>query len=302
MGTKIEQVAVIYPKNRKQGRSSIRLSIEAAKLCLNKANCTLNEIELLINSGIYRDRHIGEPAIASLIHGQLERQLTPRRKIKSNENFFCHDLINGGSGPVNAFEVIDSFISSGQNKKALLVSGDALPSRWDYFHFPFDPAAMAILLTHTEEEVGFKAFHTDDYPEHAQLYTGQLSWKKFTRRKGYRNILEIDQDPDYLTACESAAQKSLNDFLTKNNLTPGEIDLVISSTQPTGLIKHLSSLFPEPERQCLTALSWNKVHTAGIGFGLQQAFREDRFAESKNILFMGIGAGITVSMAWYINQ
>jgi len=47
----------------------------------------------------------------------------------------------------------------------------------------------------------------------------------------------------------------------------------------------------------------NKVfHTAGMAFALKKVWDDNRFKNSKNIIFLTVGSGINVSVALYKNQ
>ena len=110
MGVQIHNAATVLTRNRKLQRSSIRLSVKAVEDCLSKEGLDPQQIGVFINSGIFRDKHIGEPAIAALIHGDLRVNCgTP----------FCFDLINGGVGYLNAIEVCAGLIENGESEAAV---------------------------------------------------------------------------------------------------------------------------------------------------------------------------------------
>ncbi len=299
MGISIQSITAVLPKNRKENRSSIRLSARAGASCLQEANLDFNKLNLLTNTGIYRDKHLGEPAIAALIHGQMRRLSAPGEKNSEQSNFFSFDLINGGTGPIEAMQVLNSFIGAGKLQTGMLVSGDALPTRWEVFKFPFSSAAMAILFASSTEEEGFVDFYSHQYPEYHDLYTGQLSWKQFNLRKGYRNIIEIEQSPQYLEACVEAAEDSLVKFFEQKSLHLKTTDLIIPSVQPVNFAMEWKRQSGLRGNMVLPEKEWNNVHTAGIGFGLLKAMKNGQFATAEHVIFLTVGAGIKVSIGWY---
>ena len=50
---------------------ALGLADAAARLCLQRAKRSAEEVDLLINAGVYNDRGISEPAIASLIQEDI---------------------------------------------------------------------------------------------------------------------------------------------------------------------------------------------------------------------------------------
>ena len=83
MGIKIEAVATSVPESggtlemliplfrRHRHKRALILADEAAKKCLEKAGHEPGEVGLLINVGIYRDKNLGEPALASMIQEDI---------------------------------------------------------------------------------------------------------------------------------------------------------------------------------------------------------------------------------------
>ena len=50
------------------------------------------------------------------------------------------------------------------------------------------------------------------------------------------------------------------------------------------------------------AAQYGQVHTAGLGMALHQAMTDGRFERGRNIVFLTVGAGITVVAALYRNN
>ena len=70
MGTVIDRVDIAYPRWRHR-HSALHLAVTAAKDCLRRAGCDPDELDLVVNAGIYRDRNLGEPALAALIQDDI---------------------------------------------------------------------------------------------------------------------------------------------------------------------------------------------------------------------------------------
>ena len=66
MGTVIDRLDVTEGRWRTR-HSALHLAVASARTCLQRAGRDPDDVDLLINAGIYRDRNLAEPALAALI-------------------------------------------------------------------------------------------------------------------------------------------------------------------------------------------------------------------------------------------
>jgi 3-oxoacyl-[acyl-carrier-protein] synthase-3 len=78
MGTIIEAsaAATAAAHQRSLNPGSLELADAAAGSCLERANRTADELDLLINAGVFHDKILSEPAFASLIQEDIGANLT----------------------------------------------------------------------------------------------------------------------------------------------------------------------------------------------------------------------------------
>ena len=217
MGAEIHMVSTAIVFNGSKGRSAILLSAKAGAQCLKDTEMPLHRINKLINTGLYRDKNIGEPAIATLIHTQIDKLLPDHLKI-NNPGFtglFAFDMPNGGVGFLNGIQIANAFLENNESEYAMIVSGDAPPTRNDQWTFPYTSAASAIILKKSDKQSGFKHFLSRSYPEGHDLYSGMLKWKKPFSRRSYRNRIEISMSPYYSTEILKACNETLGIFSRK---------------------------------------------------------------------------------------
>ncbi len=296
MGTEIQMVSTAQAAYGSNSRSSIRLSVEVAGSCLSEAKVPVSGIDQLIFTGVYRDKHIGEPSIASLIHGGMVKRLSESVR---NPDFFCFDLSKGGCGFLQAIQLADAFIQQGRIKHGLIVAGDAPASEKEKLSFPYTPAASAVLVSETDKKIGFKQFYSKTYPAFQDDLISQLHWTIPPGKKSLRNIFKIDTGKDFLHHCLAAAGQCLNEFFSLTGTRAGDFDLIIPSVAPAGFGQLLSLEFDLVNKIVLPETVWGQVHTAGLGFGLRKAFNNGTFGKSRNLLFLAVGSGLTVTIAWY---
>ena len=70
MGTVIERLDVSRGGWRTR-HSALHLAVAAAKTCLQGAGREPDDVDLLINAGVYRDKNLAEPALAALIQEDI---------------------------------------------------------------------------------------------------------------------------------------------------------------------------------------------------------------------------------------
>ena len=71
MGTIIEATATAVAQQRSMAPGALEAVDAAARSCLERADRTAGELDLLINAGVYHDKIISEPAFASLIQEDI---------------------------------------------------------------------------------------------------------------------------------------------------------------------------------------------------------------------------------------
>ena len=142
MGTIIDHTTVTaaVPADRE---SALRIAVAAAKACLHEADCDPNELDLMINAGIYRDRNMGEPALAALIQQDIGAH--PEDPHADTHGTFSFDIANGVCGPLTALRVADGFFRSGSVRRALVVTSDADPGYGMIHDFPFAGVGGALV-------------------------------------------------------------------------------------------------------------------------------------------------------------
>ncbi len=293
MGTIINAIGLSTPGFFRRG--SIAMEVKAARECLNNANLEPNLLGLLINTGIYRDRHIGEPAIATLI----QREIAANEVFTGNRSTFSFDLTNGGCGMLTGMMVVDGYLQSGSIDYGMVVTADVDPTPGKTRGYEFTAAAAAVLLSRHENGGGFLHYKTETDAGAIDDMQGRIEWMEHKGKM--RNILVIRQKEAYAGACARFALDALDVFLKEISLKLKDIDLIIPSQSPPGFLKELKKKKGLEEKLIDVTDKLANVHTAGIGFALERAMAAGRFAAAKNCLFLTVGAGLTASLALYMN-
>jgi len=299
MEVKIEMIAVSRPWSGFQTGNSIKLSAKAASRCLSYAGIDPRDLGLLINTGIYRFKNIGEPSIAALI----QKKIGYKKTLEGHpESTFSFDLNNGGCGWLTGIQLVRESINNGKISCGMVVTGDSEPFSGLSQGFKYEPAAAAIVLSLSKVPGGFTLFRSYTFPGHSQelisrTYYGHLKWK----RNG-NNLLSVRQKESYPDLCVDFAMESLLNFLNESGFAFNDIDLIIPSQSPEGFVNKIRSRTGMNDKIIEVPKKGDRVlHTAGPAFALKKAWDDNRFRTSKRIIFLTVGSGINVSVALYEN-
>lgn len=316
MGALIEAVATSSPGGgtldllipalrRLRRKSSLVLADEAATRCLSRAARSSDSVELLINVGVYRDKNLGEPALASMI--QEDIAANPHQGAHTGHGTFSFDVSNSGCGAINAFQLVNRFTRSGIVRRGMVVASDANPAPGVTRGFTCPPAGGAVLLSPGKDDEGFQGFYFENFPEFEHLRQAFMSWEPRRSRlslpgwsRDGRNVLTIAEAPGYLQRCVDCAQESLRKFLAARKIKLAEIDLVIASQHPPEFPDLLEQRLGLPgDHVVRVAEPFEGALSAAPMAGIETAMQSGRFQKAKRVLFVTVGAGICVGLALY---
>lgn len=303
MATRIEAAVSAHALGGLIGRSSLGLSDRAARSCLERAKRRADEVDLLVNAGIYRQKNVAEPAFATLVQEDIHANPghPPER---GRHGTFSFDVVDGGTGVLTAAELADAFVGPGSARLAMVVAADADPDPGSSAGFPFAPAGGALLLEHADSEEGFRAFEFRTFPDGdaAALFDARVEWKPDggPLHRG-RNVLHVHEAPSFGDACIARASEVASEFLARSGVAPRDVDVLVASQYPHGLAREVAIAIGVPlDRIPLVGDAIARSHTAGPIGALEAAIETGAFARAKNVLFVTVGAGISVGVALYV--
>ena len=103
--------------DRSMTPGALELADDAARTCLDRADRTAEELDLLINAGVYHDRILSEPAFASLIQEDIGANLAQRAP-GAGHGTFSFDVYNGACGLLTGIHLVDGMLASGPSSSA----------------------------------------------------------------------------------------------------------------------------------------------------------------------------------------
>lgn len=300
MGTRIEAAATAHRRGRVLGRGALHLTDVAAQACLRHAHHDAEDLDLLINAGMYKDHHTAEPALASIIQEDLGANVGHPPRI-GHHGTFSFDIVDGGCGVLAAAQLVDAFVGHGTAKLGMIVAADADPAPRTSRGYTFAPAGGAMLIASAEGEHGFVKFARRTFAEHAALFESHLRWDAHAGlvHRG-RNVLEVFEAPEFAARCVDDATEVATELLADAGLDISEIDLLIASQYPrTFPIQLARSLGLPLDRVPRVPRQLEGSHTAGPIGALEAAIDSGAFRRAHHTLFVTAGAGLTIGTALY---
>jgi 3-oxoacyl-[acyl-carrier-protein] synthase III len=302
MGARIEAVSALTSK-RSRKLTARGLADAAVRTCLARAGKQPCDVDMLINSGVYREDNMGEPALAALIQEDIGANLG--QPPIGGRGTFSFDLLNGTCGVISAIWLESGLLRSGVIRVGAIVASDVVPKLKASSSAPFRPVGGAMLLRWDDTEDGFTDFGTETFPEYQDLFVSGLEWQE---RRGLRgpqqqagkNQMVIDSRPGYHARLVDCAEEATHGFLHRLGIGIDDIDLLVPAPSSPDFLDALRLRLGVPgDRVAYVAEDLAGAYTAGPIAALQAAVRSGRLGEARNTLLLAAGAGITVALAVY---
>ena len=289
MGTVVEASAVATPGGDPL-IGAVRLADAAARACVERAHRVPDDVQLLINVGVYLDRNISEPAIAALIQEDIDANVEPGE----GRGTFSFDVRNGACGLLTVIELIDCLLASGTIEVGMVVATDADPEPGFTEGFDFPALGGAVMLSTDSARPGFTRFQSDTFPEYAHLFSSTIDWRVEDGRG--RNVLTVEIADDYAASVLECAEATARKVAAADGLDLREVDAVFATASTPGFGRALAErLGIPPARAAAPANGLDRAHTAGLAAALESV----ALVDAGTALLVSAGAGITVNAAVY---
>jgi 3-oxoacyl-[acyl-carrier-protein] synthase III len=287
MATVIERIELTRGGWRDR-HSALRLAVRAARDCLHETGRTPHDIDLLVNAGIYRDRNLGEPALAAMI--QQDIGANPEAPHAGSHGTFSFDIMNGSCGVLTALQIVDGFLRSHSIDCALIVASDADPGHGMSERFPFSPAGAALLCTWTDDDRGFGRSYWASALDERESFSATVGLVD------NRNILRFDVAATADIHLANVAAHAVERCLSESRRTIDDIDAIAAApAQPrfrTALAGQLGV-----SQNLITIANDEHMHTASLASSLNDA--ATKVGAGGQLLLVAAGAGVTAGAALY---
>nr|CRL76023.1 3-oxoacyl-(acyl-carrier-protein) synthase III [Mycolicibacterium malmesburyense] len=283
----IDQIAVVHGGWRNR-YSALRLTDKAAKRCLRKSRRNADDVELLINAGIYRDRNLGEPALASMIQDDIGAN--DEEPHSGGHGTFSFDVANGSCGMLTALYIVDGFLKSRVIDCALVVAGDADPGRGSSEAFPYSPAGASLLCGWSEDGRGLGPVWWEHSKENGDAVSATIGMVD------QRNRLTIHETPSAERDFALIAARAVQRCLSESDTEIDEIASIVAAPAGRAFRAELAAQLGVPIER-ITVADDEHMHTAALAAALDKA--AGGIPTDGLLMIVAAGAGITAGAALY---
>jgi 3-oxoacyl-[acyl-carrier-protein] synthase III len=286
MGTVIDRLDVARGGWRNR-HSALHLAVASAKTCLHRAGREPSEVDLLINTGIYRDKNLAEPALAALIQDDIGAN--PEDPHDDAHGTFSFDISNGTCGVLTALQIADGFLRSHTIDCALIVASDADPGHGMSEHFPFSPVGAALLCDWSDEDFGLGRVHWVNIPDDGENFRATVGLED-----GH-NMLDFSESAALDEQLAVAGAQVARSCLQGASLSLSDVDIIVAAPARHGYREALAAHLALPVDRIVVADD-ESMHTASLVAALVAA---EGFPPGTRVLLVAAGAGVTAGAALY---
>jgi 3-oxoacyl-[acyl-carrier-protein] synthase-3 len=247
-----------------------------------------SEVDLLINTGIYRDKNLAEPALAALIQDDIGANSEDPHD--DAHGTFSFDISNGTCGVLTALQIADGFLRSHTIECALIVASDANPGHGMSEHFPFSPVGAALLCDWSDDDFGLGPVHWVNLPDDGENFRATVGLD------GAHNMLAFSDSPARDEQFAAAGAQVARSCLQEAALELSDVDVIVAAPARLGYRAALAAQLAVPVER-ITAADDQAMHTASLVAALRSATEE--LPPGGRVLLVAAGAGVTAGAALY---
>ncbi len=287
-------VGVLSPET-KVPTETMPMVKEAVENCLAKSIYDGSEIDLVLFAGVYRTKFISEPALATMIAGELK--INDNIKPTDQQRTFAFDVINGGVGFLSACDIAAQMIRSKKIRTALIIASEIENNREHYPDevFGLQETASAIILDQADQaRIGFGEFVFKYLPEHleARVVTG-----KYMNGKP---CVYLEQDPSIADLFLKIIPEAVDELLKREGLSMSEISIVLPPQFSTGFLTELGRVLNIPRERFVDLVGDGKDwFTSALPYTLHRIETEGLAKPGEIGLVINVGSGLQVGCAIY---
>jgi 3-oxoacyl-[acyl-carrier-protein] synthase III len=272
---------------------SLALLVRAVQNCLRASSRSIDDIDLLIYSGVYRSEFIGEPAIATLLAGKLGF----RRASEGVEHVFAFDVMNGALGFLSGCFSAAGMLEAQRYQRAMVVAAEIENNAT----FPsaelrgVRESASAVLLTTGEDGAqGFGGFLFRDFLSHVDSFSAHLAQRNGRTYMSFQRKAGLEDD--YLKCIDV----TFHELLEREGLSPNKLSAVLPPQISPVFVAALRRRLPvSPAAVIDTSLKDQDLFTSSLAFSLQELYRTRPPNPGDVAMMLAVATGIQTGAALY---
>ena len=267
---------------------------EAVQACLKEANCDIREIDLVLFAGVYRTGFVSEPALATMIAGDLK--INHAIQPGDARCTFAFDVVNGSLGFLTACDIATQSIRSGKIQKALVVASEVENNRAKFPNhlIGFKETASAVILESCPLGInGFGEFVVKYMPEklEARTVTGHYTPSG--------PLVQLEQDSEIEDLFLSMIPDAVSELLARERISMKDIKLVMPPQFSRSFIDRLGVALDLPRAAMVDIAEKQDWYTSALP-GTFREIESNQLSKPGDIgIVINVGAGLQVGCATY---
>jgi len=259
------------------------MATQAAKLALERAQCSAEQIQLIIVATGTPDKIF--PSTACLVQHQLAIQ-----------NCIAFDIQAACTGFIYALSIAEQYIKSGAIRHALVIGSELMSRLMDWQDRStcvlFGDGAGAVVLQ-AKDTPGILS--TNLYAEgkyHDLLYVDNAQLNCY-EKKSVHPYIQMQGQKVFKIAVTQLGEM-VKDIALKHNLDFAEIDWLIPHQANIRIIKAMADKLGMPMSKVIcTVATHSNTSSASIPLALDVAVQDGRVQANQLLLFEAFGGGLT---------
>ncbi|MFR9749834.1 hypothetical protein ACL02S_02220 [Nocardia sp. 004] len=272
---------------------SIDHAVAAARQCLDRAGVAADDIDVLVNVGVYRDGNVVEPANSALIQQGLGMHLD--YQAGSGRSTFSFDLRNGACGVLDAVHAATALLTNGTVERVLIVGSDAHPGGLAHApeDFRYATAGAAWLLSkNVDPEVGFGAIHIPPPRGRApQTHPGVHGYLDLTSMGTLgQQTITVEAAEDYSAVLTETAADTLRYYLDRRPDIVSDRTILVTNNPVAGFATGLAEQFGFARGyQAMTGD--RDAGSSGLAIAFHQLREQGELAPGTELVLLAAGSG-----------
>ncbi len=285
----------VLPLAQRFQRDTLGQLRQAAEACFAGSFYAADDIDLLINAGVYRNEFLSEPALAAVLAGQLH--MNDASESPDDRKTLAFDVASGATGFLQACFLASQMIDSGGYQTAMVVASeiDYNADAWPTNLLGLEETASAVILDgRGGGETGFGKFLF--YTEGDHLHRFESHSVQRQERSALWFARDRDLEQYYLQSIQWAVDKLLDETGYRLN----DFDVVLPPQISPSFTQNLAgrlNLSPG----CLVHLPrpHQDLYTSSLAHSLEALHHSRRVPPGGRGLILEVGAGIQVACGIY---
>jgi 3-oxoacyl-[acyl-carrier-protein] synthase III len=274
-------------------RSALGMAVAAGRACLSRSRYELSEVELLLYAGVYRDEFLSEPAMASMVAGEL--QMNHDIASPEGRKTLAFDVFNGGVGFLDACWVASEALLAGKFSKAMVVAAEVENNRTvrpDALLGLRETASALFLDVDSDGATGFGRFLFRYRTDQLDAFSSQAKFEAGSP------FLRFDRKPDLEEQFLACIAEAVGELLEVEQMKISDLAIFPPQLSPR-FVNALAARLNIARDHCIDVSGGGDLFTSSLPYAFANALERGSVRTGDVGLAIAAGSGVQVGCALY---